>query len=224
MQAAYSDISETFIGKEIQKYYGLIDKILQKIENILNTYGQNIDIDRRMKLQDFLVALKQLKNTTNIDKLRIVSENALLKIGELELEFIQSNKAEKKQNFLNETNVLLKQFGSGTKIRNPETDILMKLQRMVKNAYEIYIQKKEHSVVEKKIDTQSFIFFKNLRELNLYKEKLRSVQKDLFMATLLFKKDKIARLVIRKKLIVQNIQLIEKRIKNVTFSYTSIAK
>lgn len=224
VQAAYSDISETFIGKEIQKYYGLIDKILQKIENILNTYGQNIDIDRRMKLQDFLVALKQLKNTTNIDKLRIVSENALLKIGELELEFIQSNKAEKKQNFLNETNVLLKQFGSGTKIRNPETDILMKLQRMVKNAYEIYIQKKEHSVVEKKIDTQSFIFFKNLRELNLYKEKLRSVQKDLFMATLLFKKDKIARLVIRKKLIVQNIQLIEKRIKNVTFSYTSIAK
>lgn len=224
VQAAYSDISNTFIGKEIQKYYLLIDKILQKIENILSVYGQYIGVDRKMKLENFLVVLKQLKNTTNIDKLRIVSENALLKIGELEVELIQSNKAEKKQNFLNETNALLKQFGSGTKIRNPETDISMKLQRIIKSIYDAYFTKKEPIIAEKKVDTQSFVFFKNLRELNLYKEKLRSVQKDLLIATFLFQKDKIIRLSIRKKLIVQNIQLIEKRIKNVKFSYTSIIK
>lgn len=46
-QAAYSNISDTFIGKEIQKYYILIDKILQKIEYILNTYGQYIEIERK---------------------------------------------------------------------------------------------------------------------------------------------------------------------------------
>lgn len=112
VQAAYSDISDTFVGKEIQRYYLLIDKILQKIETILNTYGQYIDSERKMRLHDFLATLKQLKNTTNIDKLRIVSENALIKIGELELELIQSNKIGEKQEFLKETNDLLKRFGS----------------------------------------------------------------------------------------------------------------
>lgn len=93
VQAAYSDISETFIGKEIQKYYLLIDRILQKIEDIVNIHGQYIGDDRKRKLQDFHIALKQLKNTTNIDKLRLVSESALIKIGELELELLKSNKA-----------------------------------------------------------------------------------------------------------------------------------
>lgn len=224
VQAAYSDISDTFVGKEIQKYYFLIDKILQKIENILGVYGQYLEPERKIKLQNFLVALKQLKNTTNIDKLRIISQNALIKIGELELELIQSNKIEEKQNFLSETNDLLKQFGSNTKIRNPETDALLKLQRILKDVFQIYFTKKETITKEKKIDTQSFVFFKNLRELNLYKEKLRVVQKDFFLATILFQKDKITRLSIRKKLIIQNIQLIEKRIKNVKFSYTNLVK
>lgn len=224
VQAAYSDISDTFIGKEIQKYYFLIDKILQKIENILNTYGQYIDPERKSKLHDFLTTLKQLKNTTNLDKLRIVSESALIKIGELELELIQSNKVMEKQEFLKDTNELLKKFGSSAKIRNPETDISLKIQRIIKELLSDFFTKKEAPVQEKKIDTQSFIFYKNLRELNLYKEKLRIVQKDLFLATILFQKDKITRLSIRKKLIIQNIQLIEKRIKNIRFSYTSIVK
>lgn len=224
VQAAYSDISDTFIGKEIQKYYLLIDRILQKIEIIINTYGQFIESERKMKLQNFSTILKQLKNTTNIDKLRIISENTLIKIGELELELIQSNKITEKQEFLNETNDLLKKFWSSTKIRDPETDISLKLQRIIKDIYLDFFTKKETVVEEKKIDTQSFIFYKNLRELNLYKEKLRTVQKDLFIATILFQKDKITRLSIRKRLIIQNIQLIEKRIKNIKFSYSSIVK
>jgi hypothetical protein len=101
----------------------------------------------------------------------------------------------------------------------------LKMQRIIKDIYNSFVIKKEDLIIEeKKIDTQSFIFFKNLRELNLYKEKLHAVQKDLFMATIFFKKDKVIRLSIRKKLIIQNIQLIEKRIKNVKFSYSSIVK
>ncbi|MDD2892226.1 MAG: hypothetical protein PHQ95_04635 [Candidatus Gracilibacteria bacterium] len=225
VQASYSDISGTFIGKEIQKYYILIDRILQKIENILNNFGQYISSERKTKLQDFSTTLKQLKNTTNIDKLRIVSENALIKIGELEVELIQSDKEIEKQGFLNETNELLRKFGSGVKIRNPETDMYLKIQRIIKDIYtNFFIQKESSTPKEKKIDTQSFIFYKNLRELNLYKEKLRNVQKDLFIATISFQKEKIKRLSIRKKLIIQNIQLIEKRIKNIQFSYSSIVK
>ncbi|MDD5197915.1 MAG: hypothetical protein PHN60_03585 [Candidatus Gracilibacteria bacterium] len=224
IQAAYSDISNTFIGKEIQRYYLLIDRILQKIETILSTYGQYIESERRGKLQNFLTTLKQLKNTTNIDKLRIVSENALIKIGELELELIQSNKVIEKQEFLKETNELLKKFGSGTKIRNPETDISLKIQRIIKDFFLQISIKKRIPSKEKKIDTQSYVFYKNLRELNIYKEKLHAVQKNLFIATVFFQKEKIIRLSIRKKLIIQNIKLIEKRIKNTQFSYTSVVK
>lgn len=223
-QAAYTDISNTFIGKEIQKYYILIDKILQKIENILTIYGQYIEQERKRKLQDFLITLKQLKNTTNIDKLRIISESALIKIGEIELELIQSDKITEKQEFLKETNELLKKFGSVIKIRNPETDIYLKIQRIIKDISLNFFVKKKILTEEKKIDTQSFVFYKNLRELNLYKEKLRAVQKNLFIATIFFQKEKIIRLSIRKKLILQNIQLIEKRIKNTQFSYMSIVK
>lgn len=224
IQAAYTDISNTFIGKEIQKHYLLIDRILQKIENIITTYGQYIEQERKRKLQDFLITLKQLKNTTNIDKLRIISEGALIKIGEIELELIQSNKIIEKQEFLKETNELLKKFGSAVKIRNPETDISLKIQRIIKEIYLNFFIKKKSFTEEKKVDTQSFVFYKNLRELNLYKEKLRAVQKNLFIATIFFQKEKIIRLSIRKKLILQNIQLIEKRIKNTQFSYTSVIK
>ena len=55
-------------------------KYLQKIENILQIYGQDIESERKEKLQDFLITLKQLKNTTNIDKLRIIAESVLIKI------------------------------------------------------------------------------------------------------------------------------------------------
>lgn len=224
VQAAYSDISDTFVGKEIQKYYLLIDKIIQKIEGIINNFGQYLEPERKVRLQNFITIFKQLKNTTNIDKLRIISENALIKIGEIELELLQSNKDIEKQNFLNETNELLKNFWSWTKIRNPETDTLLKFRRIIRELYEDFFVKKTEKIEEKKINTNSFIYYKNLRELSLYKEKLVKVQKDLFIATILFQKEKIIRFSIRKKLIIQNIQLIEKRIKNIKFSYTNIVK
>lgn len=224
VQAAYSDISNTFIGKEIHKYYILIERIIQKIETILNTHGSYLDPERKAKLGEFVLALRQLKNTTNIDKLRIVSESALVKIGELELELLQSNKIVEKQGFLNETNELLKKFGSSVTIRDPDTDVFLKIRRIIGHLYLSFFAKEKTTQREAKIDTQSFIFYKNLRELNLYKEKLYAVQKSLLIANILFQKDKITRLSIRKKLIIQNIQLIEKRIKNVTFSYTNIVK
>jgi hypothetical protein len=110
------------------------------------------------------------------------------------------------------------------KIRNPETDVVLKLQRIIRDFSMQFSLKKDTLTKEKKIDTQSYVFYKNLRELNIYKEKFQGVQKDLFLATLFFRKEKIKYLSIKKKLIIQNIQLIEKRIKNTQFSYTSIVK
>ena len=224
VQAAYSDISHTFSGKEIQKYYILIDKTSQKIEILLEKYSEYMDLERKRKLQDFSLSLKQLKNTTNIGKLQNILEVILIKIGELELELLQSDKMQEKENFLSETNILLKKLGSTAKIRNPETDISLKIQRILKEMFLNFFSKKEKNSKEKQSNTQSFVFYKNLRELHFYKQKLRTTQRDLFFATIFFQKEKIFRLSLRKKLIIQNIQLIEKRIKNTSFSYTSIVK
>lgn len=75
-----SDISTSYVGKEIQMYYGLIDRILLKIETLLTRYATEISNERKGKLQEIHITLKQLKNTTNIDKLRLISERALLRI------------------------------------------------------------------------------------------------------------------------------------------------
>lgn len=224
VQAQSSDISKTFIGKEIQAYYLLIDKILLKIEYILNTYSQYLDPERKTKLQNFFITFRQLKNTTNIDKLRIISESALIKIWELEVELLRTNTSIQKKEFLNETNDLLKKFWSSHKVINPETDTLIKIRRITKDIFSALFSKDEAIKTEKKIDTRSFVYLKNLRELHTYKDKLSTVNKELFLATILFKKEKVTYLSIKKRLILQNIQLIEKRILSVRFSYTSIVK
>lgn len=75
-----SDISTSYVGKEIQMYYGFIDRILIKIETLLVKYTTELSEERKRKLQELHITLKQLKNTTNIDKLKIISEKALLRI------------------------------------------------------------------------------------------------------------------------------------------------
>jgi len=218
-----SDISASYIGKEIQTYYGLIDKILIKIETLLVKYTMEISDERKRKLQEIHTTLKQLKNTTNIDKLRIISEKALLKIWAVELELVRWTVDIQKQEFINETNDLLRKFWSSERIRNPETDVILKGKRILNELIQNFSFIKEGKKEGKK-DTQSFVFYKNLRELHIYKQKLNETNRNLFIATILFQKEKQQRLQLKKRLIIQNIQLIENRIKNIRFSYTKIVK
>jgi hypothetical protein len=61
-----------FIQKELDKYYLLIDKIIEKIENLLSVHIQNIPIEMKEKLSNLIPLLRQVKNITNLDKLRLV--------------------------------------------------------------------------------------------------------------------------------------------------------
>lgn len=218
------NIAETYVGKELQLYYWLIDRILLKIENILNAYEKYITQEKKAKLQELFITIKQLKNTTNRDKLRLVSEAALLKIGALELELMKENIELEKKDFIIETNQLLKKFGSSQKIQNPESDVLLKLKCLLQEWYEKIPLHKEEKSKTPTIDTQSFVFYKNIRELHIYKQKISEINRDLFFATILFKGEKQKRLRLKKKLVLQNIQLIQKRIRNTHFSYTKIIK
>jgi hypothetical protein len=76
--------------------------------------------------------------------------------------------ADEKKKFLQETNSLLKQIGSNDRIETNDTP------KFTKSVSEFFSRFKKREQVNKneskKIDTNSFIYYKNQRELSIYKE------------------------------------------------------
>ncbi len=101
---------DTVLGREIARYQGLIMRVYEKIENILVTYATEISEERKLKLQNLLGSLRQIRQITNIDKLKLIGEASLIKIGELEMELAGSRSDIKRSDFLKDTNKLLKNF------------------------------------------------------------------------------------------------------------------
>ena len=153
-----------------------------------------------------------------------VVENALTTIGKVESELIKGGVDNEKQKLLDETNSLLKQIGSSERIENNETKAV-DIGKSISNFFDSF-QKKDVSKSEqkKKVDTNSFIFYKNLRELDIYKKNLNKVVIDLIKALATFKFGLVKRLRLKKKLLEQDIQIIDNRIHNRNISYTKIVK
>ncbi|MFZ4461641.1 MAG: hypothetical protein ACOYN2_03805 [Patescibacteria group bacterium] len=147
-----------------------------------------------------------------------------MKIGELEMELAGSRIDVKRSDFLKDTNKLLKDFGSNKKVGS-ETDELKSKLKLIFQSFVEEINPKEatEKAPESKIDTSSYVYYKNLRELGIYKEKLREINHEILRA-FFAPKDKKIRLALKKRLILQNIALIQNRIENKKFSYTRIVK
>ena len=219
------------LERELVKYLSLIDIVIQKIDTITTKHSEHIVSDKRERLNQVRTSLLQIKGTTNLSKLKIVAETALKKIGELEVELIEKNVLEEKATYINETNRLLKQFWSGDKIAMPgQTDSYKKIEWIVSDVVNSFFSKEEEIKIEDKkkdpnaIDTNSFVFYKNLRELNLYKIKLKEVNREIIFARVQFQTEKTNRLILKRRLIEQNIRLLENRIKHIRFSYTKLMK
>ena len=73
-----------------------------------------------------------------------------------------------------------------------------------------------------KKDTNSFIYFKNKRELDIYKKKFSTIEIDIIKKILTFQFAQVKKLLLKKKLIAQNIEIIDNRINNRVISYTKI--
>lgn len=95
---------------------------------------------------------------------------------------------------------------------------------MISNFFSRFTKKevpKEKKEV-KKVDTNSFIYFKNQRELTTYKEIAEKNDKLIIISILTFKWNSLKRLFLKRKLLKQNIQIIDNRIHNRNISYTKI--
>lgn len=211
-----------FLKKELNYNYNLIDKILEKINYIISNYDKNIDEDKINKLNQIYINLKQVKNITNIDKIKIIWETALLKIWELQSDLISKDIIKSKDDVLKDTNKMLKNFWSTKQIKTQENDIWLKIKNFIDEIIINYfwLNKNENNYIDK----NSYIYFKTLRELNIYKQKLKKIKLDILKAQFFFQKDKKIKLQLKKKLIIQNISLIKKRLSKNKFSYVKIIK
>ncbi len=208
-----------FLKKELTYYYNLIDEVLLKIEFILNNFNTQIWSEKASKLDYLYSTLKQIKNITNINKLKIIWEAALLKIWELQLELISKNILTSKKEIIKETNKLLKKIWSSKQILLEEDNILSKIKFLIKD-FSNFFKNWENN----KNELNQFVYYKVLREYNIYKQKLKDINLKILKYTFLFKTTELIKLKIKKKLILQNIQLVKNRLKNNKFSYTKIIK
>ena len=217
------ELSE-FLKKELNFYYGIIDKTIAKMDNIFLNYRDFIDNDKKNKLDQIYIALKQIKNLTNINKLKIIWEVSLIKIWEFELELILKNSLTNKKDILKDTNKLLKDLWSKKVVKIQWDDIFYILKKTFSDFSENYLNFKNKEKNKKKIDKNSYVYYKALRELSIYKNKLKETNINIIKCLFKLDKENINKLKLRKKLILQNISLTKNRLKNNSFSYIKIIK
>jgi len=210
------DISPQML-KEIEFYSKTIDSILLKIEETFTKYGQIVTPTKRSDLERFQQVLQQSKGSSNLWKLKLILEDTLKLIWEIELEALKNGMIEEKKKFLDGTNALLKQIWSNERVKEQGKDDIN-----VSKALSWLLGKISPQKEEKKVDSHSFIYYKNQRELNLYKENLNKTDIQILKAVFTFKFSFAKKLLLKKKLLLQNIQIIDNRIHNKTISYTKI--
>lgn len=212
--------------KELAKYSTVIDSSIEKIQNLFLKYHQTITPEQKAKLETLENTLVQTKGTKNLWKMSTTVENWLSMIGEIELTLLKVGMTEEKKQFLEETNALLKQVWSKNRIETKE-DKENSLEFKINNFFNK--PKKVEPVTgvgaasqpKKEVkDTNSFIYFKNKRELDIYKKKLNSIEMDLAKALFTLQFDQFKKLLLKRRLVSQNIEIIDNRINNRIISYT----
>lgn len=159
------------ILQEIQKHATLVDSTLVKIQNIFLKYREIITPDHKRRLENVQNELIQVKWSKNLWKIKTTIEESLMLIGEIEVSLLKLWMTEEKKKFLQETNALLKQVWSKDRIQTEQQkkqSIEYKLSNFFKKIGSA--TKKTTTKAEKK-DNHSFIYFKNKRELDIYKKK-----------------------------------------------------
>lgn len=211
--------------KELQKYSKIIDETITKIQNLLIKSHDVVTAEQKAILEWIEVDLVQIKWVRNVGKIQSTLEDSLKQIGAVEVEILKKWMIAEKQKFLAETNKLLQWVGSSEKIQTEEEkqkDIGYQLNALLGKISSA--KKPDKTVVESnKIDTNSFIYFKNKRELDIYKKAHQKNNSAIISAIISFKFKELRRLFLKRRLLRQNIQIIENRLSNKVVSYTKIA-
>lgn len=85
--------------------------------------------DRKDKIRNVIIVLKQVKTTTNVEKIKSVAEASILKVYELQQELLSNESIKEKNDCVLETNRLLKEIGS-VKRMHSDSEALEKIKRL----------------------------------------------------------------------------------------------
>lgn len=229
------NIDNFYLKKELEETYKLIDFVLNKLSKLLASDKYAIDNEKKEKLKNLYNTLIKIKSSTNIAKLREVWEAVLLKVWEIELEYLEKNKDKIWKDFLTETNNLLKQIWSEKRFTPEYKDIWKQIKKVFINIKSFFnIIKKQNDSSEKSslnsYDKTSHEYLKTIIFLNKYKQKLKQnnieILKNIIVFILPWEKNntKKQELMIRRKVLKQNIFLFKAKLEGKTFSYTKIIK
>jgi hypothetical protein len=223
-----------YLKKELEASYKILDFVLNKFQNLFkNEKFWNLEVEKTKKLQEIYNKLVILKQSTNIWKIKKISELALLKIWEIELSLVENKKDQEAWVLLSETNKLLKQVWSKIQFKPKNEDFVyqfkIKLDYILKNLKEYF--KENFSKKEKKvIDEQSTYYLSTVLWIKKYKERLNkntnNILKNFYVFIFPFwkLKEKRDRLKIERRLINSNLILLKSKINKSNFSYTKVKK
>lgn len=219
--------------KELEKNLLLINKVVSKIDWFLKLeWNEYLNFHKKEQLQQIYNELIKLKSSTNIKKLREVAELWLIKVWEIELSILESNKDDESRKILKETNKLLKEVWSKQSFIEKDKDITLILKKSFENFVNYYNQKKEDYKKNKsfKIDTKSSDYLKTKALYNKYLQKYRELKKERNKKMLLFllpSKNNIQEkeyLNLKKLVLEQNLRILKIKLTWKTFSYVKVVK
>ncbi len=232
------DIDNSFYQKkELESTHALIERVLTKLDPIVTEeVDYKLSVERLQKLKTIYNSIVKIKKSTNISKLKEIGELALVKIGIIELEQLEDTRSKNSKELLSQTNKLLKEIGSGKQFKEKNKDI----QYMIRSFFSQFKQSGEGASFydflggkkqkKQEIDKESYSFLKTLLLLEKYIEKRKENQKEILknIVVIFFpfwkneeKRDKI---LIKRKVINQNIALLKAKKSWSVGSYTAVSK
>lgn len=224
-----------YLQKELEESYRLIDLVLFKLKNLLDdTTEEPINPEQKEKLKNIFNAIIKVKKTTNISKLKQIGELALLKVGSIELQYLEKTKSEETRILLKDTNKLLKQIGSHKQFVEKDRDIGYILRGYFQGFSDFFTkikQLKESTKIKKQeIDKDSYSYLKTILLLQKYEERLKKNNMELLRGIFYFIfpfgsfADKGDHIKTKRRVIEQNISLLRAKKSGKVFSYTQITK
>ncbi len=223
-----------FLKKELEETYRMIDFVLLKIKNILdNSSDEEVDAEKKLKLKEVYNNITKLKKSTNLSKLKEVAEAALVKVWSIELEALEKHKDNNSRKLLKETNKLLKQVWSKEQFIEKDRDfnfIISSFISKVKNFFDGIKAKKDLMIKWDEIDKESYNYLKTELLIKKYNEKLKEntffILKNFYKFLLPFWKNWEEKdlILLKRKVILQNILLLKAKKSWKLKSYTKLVK
>ncbi|MCH8518521.1 hypothetical protein LAT59_02060 [Candidatus Gracilibacteria bacterium] len=223
-----------YLKKQLEATYKLVDAVIGKFHVLFqNRESFNIDDETFKKLQEVYTKIITIKSSTNLPKLKEIGELALIKIAEVELKGLQVEKTQKAQEYLKETNRLLKKIGSKEQFKDPDTDMVLYLKNTI---IELINKLKLSSIKEalkkdekKVVDTETYEYLKLLLQLEKYEKKLKDINGIIIKSFLTYlnpfnTSEEKVKVLLKKKVIEQNIAILKAKKAGRLSSYTSIKK